>query len=277
MQALPPDPVLKRVYLSGVPIAYRQAGSGPPLLLVHGWGGSSRYWQACLRDLADLRTIYALDLPGYGESPPLLEAATSERLAALLMEFADTLGLAQFDLNGHSFSASVTAFVAARHRARVHKLILTCASTYRNEHERRLVDQMHRMMTHWMALRHPLMAKVQPLRQLIGRRFFYRLPADDELLQDIFQDFLRMDRRTAKESASSAANPAVNPALQQVAVPTLVIGARKDALMPAQGIPFMANLIPNSQLVWIEKCGHLPMLERPAEYNQLLRTFLTEQ
>lgn len=266
--------IMHQILLAGRPVYYRQEGQGPPLLLLHGWGGSSRYWQSTLNYLAPLRTMYAPDLPGHGQSLPLADPATAERLARLVIEFADAIGCPQFDLNGHSFSSSVAVFVAAGWPDRVRRLILTCASTYRDERQRRFVQQVHRLLSLWMMLRQPWMEQQPLIYRMVARRFFYRLPSDDSLLQENFADFLRMDRRTALESAASAGSPAYNPTLQQVTTPTLVIGARQDAIMPTVGTPIVARLLPTARLTWIEECGHLPMIERPDEYNQLLHDFL---
>ncbi len=267
---------LRKLTLSSGPLYYRTAGSGPPLLLLHGWGGSSRYWHTTLRSLADIRTIYAPDLPGYGESMPLKGEITPERMATLMLEFADTLGLAAFDLNGHSFSASVTVFLAVHHPQRVQRLVLTCASTFRSERERQKVREVHRIASLWVKLRRPWMGQVPGFYRQVARVFFHRLPADDNLLRESVDDFLRMDRRTGIESAMNAAIPNYNHTLARVRAPTLVIGARQDVVMPDYGPPTVARYIPNSRLHWIENCGHLPMIERPQMYHHLLRQFLLE-
>jgi pimeloyl-ACP methyl ester carboxylesterase len=64
--------------------------------------------------------------------------------------------------------------------------------------------------------------------------------------------------------------------LPQVTTPTLIIGARQDAIMPTVGTPVLARLIPNAHLTWLEECGHLPMSEQPVAYNQLLCDFLED-
>jgi pimeloyl-ACP methyl ester carboxylesterase len=224
--------------------------------------------------LADIRTVYALDLPGYGDSPPIPEAATGERLATAVMEFADALGLEQFDLNGHSFSAGVCAYVAARHPHRVRRLVLTSTSTYRNGIERRMMGPMHSVLTLWTALRRPWMGRTPLVYRNVSRRFFHRLPSDDGLLGEIFADFLRMDRRTASESANSAADPNFHMVLQSINTPTLVVSGSNDTIMPTVGTPLIADLVPNAELVWIEQCGHLPMIEQPHQYHQVVRHFL---
>ncbi|NTU85159.1 MAG: alpha/beta hydrolase [Chloroflexales bacterium] len=261
-----------------VPIFYRQAGSPggqrPPLLLLHGWGGSSAYWSPTLADLGGDRLVLAPDLPGFGQSPPLRGEATPDRMAELVVAFADAMGLEVFDLNGHSFTASVATYVAVRNPGRVRRLVLTCISTYRSERERRLVSQVHNILALWMALRRPWMARVRPLYRAVGSRFFYRTPASNELLQEAVADFLRMDQRTALETAAGAGDPAINISLASLRCPTLVIGARNDNIMPPPGTPEVARLVPDSRLAWIERCGHLPMIERPDVYHRLLREFL---
>lgn len=258
------------------PVLYRRAGVGTnaPLLLLHGWGGSGRYWRGALEALGAERAVLAPDLPGFGLSPPLRGPASSERMAELVIAFADALGLERFDLNGHSFCAGVAVYVAARWPERVRRLVLTCFSTFRSEWERQVVDQVHHVMALWMALRRPWMGRSPRLYRAIAGRFFYRTPSDDALLRENFADFLRMDRRTALETAASAGSAAITSALRAVQAPALIIGARQDQIMPPAGTPEVARLLPNSQLIWIERCGHLPMLERPALYHNLLRTFL---
>jgi len=259
----------------GLPIVYDRAGAGFPLLLLHGWGGAARHWRATMAGLADAHDLIAPDLPGFGESPPAPGAADAEALAEHVVALADALGLDRFDLNGHSFCAGVAVHLAARHPARVRRLVLTCFSTFRNEAERRLVDGVHNILALWLALRRPWMADSRPIRRAVGSRFFYRPPADAGVLRACFEDFLRMDKRTALETAATAGRPTITPALQAVGAPTLLLAARQDRIMPPPGAPAAARLIPDCRLVWIERCGHLPMIERPAEYQRLLRAFLT--
>ncbi len=267
---------MKKIYLeSGAEIFYRAAGYGPPVILQHGWGGSSQYWQGTMGSLSDIRTVYALDLPGYGQSPPVtVQEANPEFLAALIIEFADALGLERFDLIGHSFGSNLVSYVAAEQPHRVNQMVLTCPATYRNERERRMIKVVHTMMGMTLRLRRPWISRVPSLYRQFSGRFFHRLPKDANLLREGFEDFLRMDRRTASESAISAANDAVNGILSRVTVPTLVIGASNDSIMPRHGPSTVAQIIPNSRLIWIEDCGHLPMVERPEVYHWLLRDFL---
>jgi pimeloyl-ACP methyl ester carboxylesterase len=265
----------KIILRDGLTIHYRQAGKGPPLLLQHGWGGSSLYWQATIDYLSEFRTVYALDLPGFGQSPPMTSGkATPERLFAILVEFIEQLKLEHFDLIGHSFGCNLVSFMAAEMPDQVRRLILTCPATYRNNNERRLINIVHQAMEIGLLMRRPWIGNVPQLYRRISQRFFYRLPEDDLILKEGFLDFLRMDRRTAMESAVSAASKRVNDMLRAIRTPTLVLGTSDDQIMPRHGPATVSQLIPNSRLVWIEQCGHLPMVERPDVYHWIVRDFL---
>jgi pimeloyl-ACP methyl ester carboxylesterase len=270
------DIVLNETTVQGRQVVYRRSGSGPVVLLLHGWGGSSAYWVNTMAALANQYTLIAPDMPGFGASPPLGETTDVPRLLAWVEAFADALALERFTLNGHSFAAGLAAHLATRNPQRVDKLVLTCFSTFRNEAERKLVDSVHHVMALWMALRRPWMAERRMFYRAVGGRFFHTLPADDAVLRAAFSDFLKMDKRTALDTARSAGNPTITAALQGVRAPTLLIGARQDRIMPPAGTPVAAKLIPGARLEWIERCGHLPMIERPEEYLRVLRGFLAQ-
>lgn len=274
----PPPTRIEWIRLSnGYTIYYRKAGRGAPVLLVHGWGGSSRYWRDTITFLSETHTVYALDLPGYGQSPPMIiEPATPERLSRLVLEFTDAMQIETFDIVGHSLGASLSAYIAAGWPERVNHLVMTCVGTYRNKHERRLIKVMHRLMMVWLRLRQPWMLRVPLAYRRIASRFFYQLPEDDVLLRECVADFLNMDRRSAKDSAIGMVGHTLVSVLRQIQVPTLVIGAMNDRLTPRYGPPSVNRLIPDSRLSWIEQCGHLPMLEQPDVYHGLLSDFLLD-
>lgn len=291
IQSLIVSASMQQIILSSGPLYYRQSGTGPPLLLVHGWGGSSRNWQYTLDLLADVRRIYAPDLPGYGETPPLADPPDAEHLAMLLIECADALELETFDLVGHAFGAGLSAYIAAYWPERVRRLVLTCFSTFRTELERRMVEQTHRQMGMWMALWQPWMVLwepwmalwqpwmarmggMKPVYRAMASHFFYQVPADETMLREGVADFLRMDQRTALEGALSSGSAPITDALSRVTAPTLLIGAQQDKIILPSSVAVVAHLIPNCQHVWIDQCGHLPMIEKADEYHRLVRDFL---
>src|SRR5260370_39588776 len=113
------------VLVDGVKVHYQRAGTGRPLLLLHGLVGSARNWRQNISFLSRDSSVYAIDHFNMGESErvPGLNAgleATADRLAALM----DALGLDEADIAGHSHGGAVAMMFAARHPGRVRRLIL---------------------------------------------------------------------------------------------------------------------------------------------------------
>ncbi len=282
----------QRAELSSGPLFYRQAGQGAPLLLLHGWGGSSRHWYLTMQELATIRTVYALDMPGYGKTPPLHGPSSAERQAACVLEFADKMGLERFDINGHSFGGAVAAYLAAHHPERINRLILTSFGTLDTTMGQFILSSIYLQTSLPMQFWHYWMGMFQPWFMLwqsslvaasynpvvlftISRPFFYHIPFDPLLIQEGFNEFVLMDARTAVENPMSLGNPELSTALTQIAAPTLLIAGHQDMLMLPALIEQAAQIIPGSQIHWIEACGHVPMIERPADYTRALQDFLT--
>ena len=100
-------------------LAYRRLGRGEPIVLVHGLGGSHRSWDAVVPSLQSHRDVIALDLPGFGDSPPLPAASphTPAMLAAAVERLLDALGLDRPHVAGHSLGGWVALELAASGRA----------------------------------------------------------------------------------------------------------------------------------------------------------------
>lgn len=120
----PSDPELKRVELPTGPMAYTDEGSGPPVLLVHGYPGGPRDWR-WLAPCLPGRRLLRMQLPGLGETPLATgPAADLAGRASLVLAFAEALGLEPFTLVGHSMGGGIVLDVAVRAPERVERLVL---------------------------------------------------------------------------------------------------------------------------------------------------------
>ena len=116
-------PELKMIETPGGAISYRESGSGPVLLLMHGIGGNSRSWRNQLETLSDHFHVIAWDAPAYGKS--VGRVASLEEYTVAVIEFLDALSITNVNLLGHSMGGVVAQGVAGFHPARVTKLILS--------------------------------------------------------------------------------------------------------------------------------------------------------
>lgn len=281
------------IELSHGPLAYRAAGHGPPLILLHGWAASSRYWLITLADLsADFR-VYALDLPGFGDSPALPEPGTVARQAQTVLEFADALGLTTFDINGHSYGAAVAVMLAASQPQRVKRLVITSLGAIGNEIERvifalarapldltlRVGYPWLNLIAPWVELWRPFATAllcVPPLPQMMAARFIENGLREKWMLQEGIVDLTKMDLRAHLMAVVSVGDPQVFDAFRTAPQPVLLIGGAHDQIMPPESLQAAAQVMRQPRLALIEQCGHIPMIEQPEAYHAALRSFLVD-
>lgn len=118
-------PEIRTTDIDGRPVAWREAGDGRPLVLVHGIGGSSDSWAAQFDAFKATRRVVAWDAPGYGESALLPRGeATAARYAGLLAGLLDHLGIASADLVGHSIGAPIVGALNRLRPALARRVVL---------------------------------------------------------------------------------------------------------------------------------------------------------
>ena len=248
-----------------------------PVLLIHGWGGSGRNWSATIERLSDRFDMLVPDLLGFGRSVPVQRGRDIfDQVDALEMLLAH-LQISRAHVVGHSAGGAVALVLAARRPELVERLALTSVGLFRSAAERNIFNAVMGLTGAFMRLRGAWMADIPFLVQQSARRYFFEIPDDPELLRAGLLDYLHMDYATALASARSAVSDAIPEAARHIQAPTLLIAAREDQSMPPANVEYTATVIPNCAIHWIERCGHLPMVERPDEYAAALGTFLDSE
>ncbi len=260
---------MSTVTLGGTAFGYDDEGSGPALLLVHGHPFDRSMWSPQAREFsrAGWRVI-APDLRGFGESAvtvPLGWEAFAGDLAALL----DHLGVASVVIGGLSMGGQIVMEFCRRYPARVRGVVLaaTFATLDTPEGRQRRVDLAGRLRREGMAA---YAAEVLPKMMS---------PASIEALPAVAGQVLAMMRGAPPEGAAAAAlarceRPDYTGVLADLAVPALIVVGTEDVFTPVSDAEHMQGLIPDAALTVIAGSGHLPNLERPAEFNEALRGFL---
>jgi pimeloyl-ACP methyl ester carboxylesterase len=244
-----------------------------PVLLVHGWGGSGRYWHSLIERLESRFALIVPDLPGVGRSLPVQRPHDIFDHVATLEALLADQQITRVQIVGHSMGAAIALVLAAKRPELVERLVLTAMSLFRSETERAIFSMVTEVAGVFMHFRAPWMADLPLLTHQSASRYFYQVPDDEALLRAGFLDYLQMDHATALASARSAASMAIPAAARQVQAPTLLIAARQDQVMPVANVNYTVEVL-HCQLRWIEQSGHLPMVERPDEYAAVVREFL---
>ncbi len=246
----------------------------PTVLLIHGWGGSGRYWRDTIDRLADRFSLVVPDLPGVGRALPVRHALDMFGQVAALEALLADLAIERAHVVGHSMGGGLAILLAARRPDLVERLVLTSICLFRSDAERAFFGKLTEAAGAMMRLRATWMADLPFMTRQFASRFFYRVPNDQRALREGFLDYLQMDHATALASARSASSPELPAAAGRIQAPTLLVAACQDKVMPPANIPYTLAIIPGSRVRWIDRCGHLPMVEQPDEYAAILREFL---
>jgi pimeloyl-ACP methyl ester carboxylesterase len=251
----------------------RQPTGRLPILLIHGWGGSGSYWRDTAQALAATNQVIVPDLPGTGRSQPVAKAQNMYDQTATLVHVLDELGVERALVIGHSMGGAMGLLLADSQPERVERLILTSLCFFMTETEAQIFKAAMFMFRISLGLRHTRLASLPIFSQMMATRYFYRTPTDSDLVQQGFQDFLDLDAATAIACANNATDPDIEQAGSRMQVPVLLVACRQDQVMPVSNVDYTVKAIPQCEARWIDKCGHLPMVEKPAEYLQIVREF----
>lgn len=243
--------------VAGHPAAWLEAGSGPPLVLVHGAGGSADLWRRQLDGLADVTRVVAPDLPGHGPLGGRGKPSVAG-YAAWLEGFLAVLDAEPVVLVGHSMGGAVAQTLALARPERLAGLVLVGTGA-RLRVLARIVD----------LLRHHPREGQSVIREL---SFAAGAPREctemvDRVLREgaplvTLGDYLACDRFDVGER------------LAALRTPTLVLTGTEDRLTPPKYGRFLAEAIPGARLVEIPAAGHFPHLEQPVAVNTAIREFL---
>ncbi len=285
----PADNGAKRVtQLGDVRLAYRDEGSGPAVLLLHGCPFASFVWRRLIPQLAPSHRCIAPDLLGLGdtETPPGADWSLPAQ-AETMIRLLDSLGIEHAHVLGHDHGGAVAQVLAARHATRVDRLVLTDAEAYDNwpSAEERPFVRITQM---------PLLGDLVLWlwsRRVVLRATLVRAKAvyDARALSGEFIDFLiranlgdRRRRAKTKRFIAEQFDPGNNrvtldilDGLRRFDHPTLLIWAENDAHFGPEWGERLRREIPGAQrLELLPSTGHLLMEERPEKFAALVRDFL---
>ncbi|MEM9540222.1 MAG: alpha/beta hydrolase [Cyanobacteria bacterium P01_E01_bin.42] len=254
--------------------------SKPVLVFMHGWGGSSRYWENVAKILSEFFDCLLYDFRGFGRSER--SGSDSPALSYELEEYAedlvillDKLGIKKITLSAHSFGASIATLFAHRYPEKIDKLILTCSGIF--VYNKLTFNAFHAAGTLVVKLRYPWFLQVPFAGRLFMVRFVHRT-LSDRWNRMFLEDYLLADREAATETIKTAvskkAAEEMPKAFAGLQMPTLLIMGEKDQIIPPHLGKSAAVLNSKIKYVEVPKTGHFPMLEDPETYMKQVYQFL---
>ncbi len=259
------------VDVDGVHVRYREAGSGPAVVLIHGYGASSESWLGVMPELAAHHRVIAIDLKGFGWTSRPAGDYSPTAQAALVWSVLDQLKVSDVAIVGHSWGASVALELAIAHPERVRRVALYAAYVY---------DDQVPGFFDW--------AEKRGLGELLFG-LYYRERMDERAALAYHDERwitqARVDRIEAEltRPGTVAAALAVarrhhfkqlHVALRSFRQPVLLLWGENDQVTPLRFGHRLVEELANAELKVYPRCGHLPMVEAYAQSTRDLKTFL---
>lgn len=272
---------LQHVPIHGHSVAYRRAGSGEVLVLIHGLAGNSRTWKDVMPTLARHYDVIAPDLLGHGESAKPMGDYSLGAHASGLRDLLLTLGVSSATILGHSFGGGVAMQFAYQYPGMVDRLALICSGGLGKE-----VSWLLRLVTL------PLAEQTMPLlfpRWLADRgtetsRFLHRRGMRSPRMGEMWRSYASLAGAENRRAFVRTIRTVIDPGGQTVSavdriylaahLPTLIMWGDVDQIIPVAHAQAAHEAIPGSRLEILEGVGHFPHTEAPERFLEVLIDFL---
>jgi pimeloyl-ACP methyl ester carboxylesterase len=255
-----------------------EAGVGPPVLALHGLGGTKGSFLFTVAALADRFSVVAVDLPGFGDSSKPIGASYDPGFfAGAMIDLLDALELERVDLIGNSLGGRVALELGLRHPERVGRLALLAPS---------LAWRRSRRWAPALRLVRPELGLVQIAPRAVVQTIVRRIipGADEGWTAAGVDEFLRAYGSPAGRAAFYAAARHIYleapdgdtgfwPRLRELQPDALFIWGRRDTLVPIAFARHVAEALPQARQLELD-CGHVPQVERPTQTHKAVASFL---
>jgi pimeloyl-ACP methyl ester carboxylesterase len=250
-----------------------EAGSGAPIVLLHGLGGTWEYWRPVMELLAGRARCVALDLPGFGHSDAPRGGFTLDSAVDELATAMRALDVAPAAICGHSLGGPLGVRIGIRHPDLASRLILVGPSGLKPaplwQSRALALVPVYRLLRrvpvpweHWLLHIAPL--RRAALRTLVDNPS----TVDFEMARTLVDGGREARELQGAIEASFATGLAEEAAL--VAAPIAAIWGDRDRMVPPGDAEVLLRAVPSAELHLLRACGHLPMVERPEAFAALL-------
>jgi pimeloyl-ACP methyl ester carboxylesterase len=238
------------ILVDGHLIHYESFGRGTPIVFVHGWLGSWRYWVPTMDAFSTRHRTYALDLWGFGDSDKGQERYDIDSYVDLLLTFMDELGIMRAPLIGHTLGAAIATRLAVLYPDRVSRVLAVCLPLTAEAINRKLLS-------------------AGP-NDVLARFFWNR----QRPYSEVEVGAAKTAENTIALTVQSVARVDFRHALEDIDVPLLTVYGGKDSVIdPAQADELEEGYY-TARAIVLDESYHFPMLDESAKFTRLLQDFM---
>jgi pimeloyl-ACP methyl ester carboxylesterase len=247
-------------------VHYEVFGHGRPVVFLHGWLGSWRYWFPTMERVAENFRTYSFDFWGFGESRRKSTYESIQSYSDQVIRFLDELGIDRCLLVGHSMGGMVALKTAINHPKRISRVAAVGAPIVGDSLSwlLKLTDR---------PLFADAFARVPAFRRFMFHWFLGE--ADDQHVHEILDDSVKSSSTTLRNAVGSMWRTDLRPELSRLSVPALIVhGGRDEIVHPNQADLF--DNVSSAEVVVMPESRHFPFLDEAELFNELLLRFLKQ-
>jgi pimeloyl-ACP methyl ester carboxylesterase len=240
---------MSAIILDEAIVHYEALGRGRPIVFLHGWVGSWRYWIASMQIASTSFRAYALDLFGYGDTAHDPLRYSLDKQAALLTGFLDEMGIGKIAIVGHGLGALVGFYFAAQQPGSVDRIMAVNCPLDFNSVNARLKTASAAELVDWLSSRTPEATTA-------------------------LSDSSKSDPRAVAASMNSFQADSLFQEFRATSIPCLLVYGQNDPSLTVPSADGTSSLSLNMHQINLEDSGHFPMIDETAKFNRLLTDFL---
>lgn len=245
-------------------VHYEVFGRGKPVLFLHGWLGSWRYWFPTMEVVAGHFRTYSFDFWGFGDSRRKRTQESIQAYSEQVIRFLDALGIDRVMLVGHSMGGMVALKTAIDHPGRIQRVV-TVGAPIDGDSLSWLLKLTDRPFLADTFARTPL------LRRYLFR--FFLGQTNDPAVKEVIDDSVKSSADTLRYAISSMWRTDLRPELPRLRVPALIVHGERDEIVNPNQLDLFAN-VPLAEIFPMPRSRHFPFLDEPATFNEALLRFL---
>jgi pimeloyl-ACP methyl ester carboxylesterase len=255
------------IHLNNRLVHYELVGRrGPPIIFLHSWMGSWRYWLPTMDHISERNRAYALDFWGFGESDRHDSEFSVAEYVEMLLGFMDNMGLARVNLAGHGLGGMVAIRAASQQPERFGKIMTVNTP----------IHGAQAISVRPGALLSRLFGRANPTN--IWSKMVRQIDVDDtQIKEEIIEDTDSLTETVVERVVASVLKADLRPDLLQLVHPLLAIYCANDGIVNHEQADLLREEYRSLQVLKMRHSNHFPFLDQPNVFNRLLLDFLASE
>jgi pimeloyl-ACP methyl ester carboxylesterase len=255
------------IHLNNRLLHYELVGRrGQPIIFLHSWLGSWRYWLPTMDHISERNRAYALDFWGFGESDRRDSEFSVAEYVEMLIGFMDNMGLSRVNLAGHGLGGMVAIRAASQHSERFGKIMTVNTP----------IHGAQAISVRPGALLSRLFGRSNPTN--VWSKMVRQIDVDDPQIKDeIIEDTDSLTETVVERVVASILKADLRPDLAQLTQPLLAVYCANDSFVNNEQADLLREEYRSLQVLKMRNSNHFPFLDQPNIFNRLLLDFLASE